>query len=96
MNFVPNRSKSTLDKEIDRLISTMSSWQASEEEYATMVKNLEALIKLKTLEESTRRVSPDTVAIVTANLLGILLTLKYEELNVLTSKAMALIIKPKI
>jgi len=48
-----------------------------------------------TLDEKPPRVSPDTIAIVAANLLGIVMILKHEKLDIITSKAFALVMKPR-
>lgn len=40
-----------------------------------------------------KRISPDTMAVIAANLLGILLVLKHERLNIVTSKALGFITK---
>jgi len=58
----------------------------------------EAEILEKLLDENQKdfRVSPDTILIVAGNLLGILLILKYEELNIITTKAMSFVIKGRV
>ena len=42
-----------------------------------------------------RRVSPDTMAIVAGNLLGIALIVGHERMNVVTSKALGFVLKSK-
>jgi len=60
----------------------------------TMHKAYEHELKVKEFEKS-RRVSPDTLAIVAANIVGILLIIGYERANVVTSKALGFILKSK-
>lgn len=55
---------------------------------------LEHELKEKEFEKS-RRVSPDTLAIIAANVVGILLIIGYERANVVTSKALGFILKTK-
>ena len=42
------------------------------------------------------KISPDTIALIIANLAGILLVLCYEKLDIITSKAFSLIMKGRI
>jgi hypothetical protein len=64
------------------------------EEYA---KTLDQIVKLHSMkkEEKTSSVSKDTVALIVGNLLGILMIIKHENVNVITSKAMNLVLKPR-
>jgi len=41
-------------------------------------------------------VSRDTLAVIGANLLGILMIIKHENVNVITSRAMGLILSPRV
>ena len=42
------------------------------------------------------KVSPDTILIIVGNLAGILLILKYEKLDIITSKALGFVIKGRV
>jgi hypothetical protein len=64
-------------------------------EYTAITSNLEKLYKAKG-EDTPCRIKPDTIAIVAGNLLGILLILKYEELNIITTKALSFVIKGRV
>jgi Zn-dependent oligopeptidase len=64
-------------------------------EYSNMIDNLEKLYKAKDSEKS-RKISPDTIAIIVGNLLGIGLILGYEKANVITSKAVAFVLKGRV
>ncbi|MCX7817542.1 MAG: hypothetical protein N2317_08575 [Syntrophales bacterium] len=93
---ITKRDKRTnLEKEIDSVILTMSSYKPDSDEYEAMAKNLEMLYKAKT-HERVRHVSPDTIALVAGNLLGIVLILGYEKANVITSKALGFVIKGRV
>lgn len=60
--------------------------------------NREAEILEKILDENQRnfKVSSDTILIVAGNLLGILLILKYEQLDIITTKAMSFVLKGRV
>jgi hypothetical protein len=83
-----------LDNAIDRALSRLSDQEVGSEEY---VKTLEAVTKLHKMkeDETPNRLSKDTLAIVSANLLGIMLIIRHEHVNVVTSKAMGLVIRPR-
>lgn len=81
-----------LEKAIDSLLSEMQGFSGDTEEYGKMATQLERLYKLKEID-APRRVSPDTLATVITNLAGILLIIKYERLNIITSKALGFVAK---
>ncbi len=89
-----NTEKSRLDQAIDTIFDEMSDLRSDEEDYATMVNQLTKLYALKE-PESKKRVSPDTLALVAGNLLGIILIVGHERANVVTSKAMQFVMKAK-
>lgn len=51
--------------------------------------------KYRDLTKKTR-ISPDTLAVVAGNLLGIMLILNHEKMNVITSKALAFVLRGRI
>jgi excinuclease UvrABC nuclease subunit len=77
---------------IDALLTRMSELDShyDQEEYAKMLDQLTKLYKLKETE-SRERVSKDTLVLVTANLIGIVLILGYEKANVITTKALSFV-----
>lgn len=87
--------RTNLEMEIDRLIEIMSYQEANSENYATMAANLEVLMKAKA-NEKARRISPDTLAIIAGNLLGIGLILSHERLNVISTKALGFVLKGRV
>jgi len=83
-----------LDNEIDRAMSKLGRLEMDSKEYAETLKVVNVLIGMRE-QEKPDRVSPDTMAIVAANLVGIFLIIKHEHVNVITSKALSLVIRPK-
>lgn len=90
--FTKPPAKTGLDKAIDTLLLKMSEQEPYSEEYAKMTDQLGKLYKAKD-HESPRRVSPDTWAVISANLAGILLIIHHEKAGVVTSKALGFVRK---
>lgn len=59
------------------------------------LKKIEAALKQKQLDSTRFGLSADTLAIIAANLAGIVLILGYEKVNVVTSKAIGFVSKLK-
>lgn len=85
---------SPLQDAYTKALSELDKTQTGSEEYATI---LESVIKLhKMLEEDKPdQVSMDTAAVIAANILGILLIIRHEHVNVITSKAMGQVMRPR-
>jgi hypothetical protein len=81
-----------IDKEIDRVISYLGMLSPDSENYVTASDNLKALYEGR---KNQFRVSPDTIVLAVTNLIGILMIIRQEEFNIVTSKAIGFIIKPK-
>jgi hypothetical protein len=79
-------SDTSLDLLIDEVHQTMRDIPADTEEFKLALGRLKELHKLKDASRPPR-VSPDTVLIVCANLLGIVIITQHEKLDVITSKA---------
>ena len=89
--FTKNHPEPTdLDKAIALLVAQMSD--AEVDEAAKLADQVAKLYKLKEID-SPQRVSPDTLILVVGNLVGILLILNHERLNVLSSKAVGFVMK---
>lgn len=90
--------RSKLDHEIDAVIEQMAAVSADSEDYTAMAQNLERLTKLKEVVEKNKRpkLNPNQVLAVACSLIGLVLTLGYERLNVITGKAWSLITRTKI
>ena len=95
-NKITKKDKRTnLEKEIDSLLEAMYDVDASSDEYTKMSENLERLYRAKACERN-REISPDTIALIAGNLLGIVLILGYEKANVITSKALGFVVKGRV
>lgn len=79
--------KTLLEVEIERLLAQMANEQdTTSNSYAAQADQLVKLYKLKEVD-SKKRVSPDNLAALATNIVGILLVLNYEHAHVMTSKA---------
>jgi len=83
-----------VDDVVDTLLSQMQDRTPDSPEFADYLTYLERMDKLRNTNKRAR-VSPDTVVLAVCNLAGILAVLHYEKLDVITSKAMNLVIKSK-
>ena len=81
-----------IDIPINALIAAMSEIDPDTDEYAMMVEQLVKLYKLKEVDAS-KRVSADTLAIVAANLAGIMMIVGHERAHVVTTKAIGFVQK---
>ena len=85
-----------LDELIGDIHKEMMSLNSDSDEYAEMTKRLSELITTRTKLQSEGKISPDTWALVLANLGGILLILNYERVNVVATKALGFVSKTRI
>jgi hypothetical protein len=92
-NFV-SRKASNLDDPIDKVLSELDHVNPGTDDYATLLTTLERLYQLQKDERSSR-VSPDTLAVVAANLLGILIIVGYEQGHVVVSRGLGFILRTK-
>lgn len=83
-----------LDNAIDVALLKLSDHEVGSEEYNKILDAVSKLHKMKE-DETPNRLSKDTIAIVGANLLGIMMIIRHEHVNVVTSKAMGLVIRPR-
>lgn len=91
-------NKDGLSKAIDSLLEEMSDLNGDDPEYAKMADQLTKLYGLKEIDhkvESNSHVSADTLAVIGANLAGILMIVGHERAHVVTSKALSLLLKLK-
>ena len=92
---VLNQKKNVLDEEVERVVSVMKEVDPSNESYGVMAANLVKLSQARS-ENARREIDPNVVIGAVTNIVGILIILKYEKFDVLTSKAFNLIIKPRV
>lgn len=90
LNFT-KKKQTKLEKEISLVLDKLKKEDVGTEEYQNILDHLSKLYEMKQKDKSS--ISPDTVAVVAGNLLGIILILKHEELNVITSKALGFVIR---
>lgn len=89
------RKKTKLEVVIDSILDDMSKLEPNSDEYTDMANNLEKLLKAKSCEK-LKGISPDTIAIVLGNLLGIVLILKHEKIDIITTKALSFVLKGRV
>lgn len=88
----PDTTDQLLNETIERVLNDMKTEDAHTEKYASSADQLVKLYALKT-ESRSRRVSPDTMATVIANLLGIGIIVGHERVHIVTSKALSFVQK---
>lgn len=84
-----------IDEEITRAEKQLALLIPGTDGYKVVMDDMQTLISIKSTKRSGR-VSNDTIAIITANLVGIVLILNYEKLDVVSSKAMSLVMKSRV
>lgn len=85
-----------IDQEIDSVLRALSTIDPGTEEYSKIVRNLESLYRAKGEVKPKPTLDPNTILQVAANLAGIVIVLKHEQLNVITGKAFGLVAKLRI
>lgn len=85
--------KSGLEKAIDELHAEMQTHEGDSAEFDRLTDQLTKLYKLREHDAPKCRVSPDTLVIAGANLLGILIIVGYEQKSVMTSSAKNFLMK---
>lgn len=109
--FATSEIETELNAEIESLLNKLKSHESTSEEYATIIKRLSELHKLKSEEaqitlryiETEHKITPDrikppsmdTVLVVAANIFGIYWLTRYEKENVISSKALGFVFKPR-
>lgn len=93
--FAKKNKPNPLDDAITSVFSEMAGFTSDSDEYREMSLQLERLYTIKELERANRRVSPDTMATIGANLLGIAIIVGHERAHVITSKAINFIMKAR-
>jgi hypothetical protein len=88
------RKKSILDDSIHRVLVDMQNNDPGSSDYEILMSRLERLVQMKA-EERRDRISPDTVAIVAGNLLGIFVIVSYERAHVMVSKGLGFVLKTR-
>lgn len=92
--FTKSGDQPKVDAALDRAFNKLNDFDVNSDEYE---KTLNGIVKLHKLKEDERpsEISKDTMLLVAANLLGILLIIRHEHVNVISSKAMGTLIRPR-
>ena len=93
--FTKKDKRTNLEMEIDEVLEYMADMDPDSKEYTVIVENLDRLYKMKASERS-HKIKADTIAIVTANLVGIGAIIWHEKADVITSKALGFILKGRV
>jgi len=91
MNTTPE-DKKTFDQEVTRVLTEMSTMSVDSDEYAKAVKNLEVLCQARS-SKTNSWLSADLIVPAVTNILGLLLVLNYEQLHVITGKAIGFVFR---
>lgn len=92
--FTKYEPETKLSKALDKALSELEKYQSDSDEYATIMEQIVKLHKMKE-DEKPSTVDPNTVALIVANLIGIVMILKHERADIITSKAMSFVLKPR-
>lgn len=88
------QEKSKIEQEIQRVHELLSVMDVATNEYEATVKQLEVLYDIE--GKTKRSISPDTAVLAATNILGIILVIRSEEFNVVTSKAFGMIMRGRV
>jgi hypothetical protein len=91
----PAETSESLDAAIVQAQVILQGHPINSPEYIATLDALERLVVLKE-KNSKRTISPDTIALIAANLAGIVLILQYERAHIVVSKALGFVTKLKI
>lgn len=89
--FAKQSEPNGLDQIIDELQQFMLTLDKDSDKYTTMVDNLSKLHKLR--GDPSKPISKDAILTTAGSIVGILLILNFERLNVVTSKAISFVTK---
>jgi hypothetical protein len=84
-----------LESALNRAIRELYAHEPGSAEYGKTLDHVVVLHKML-VEEKPESVSKDTMAVIGANLLGILMIVKHEFVGVVSQKALSLVLRPKI
>lgn len=90
--FQKRSANAELQEAIDRLLLAMKDTDPTTDEYTSLVARLTELTKIKP-QKAAIDISQDTIATIAANLVGIVLILHYERVNLVGSKALTFVQK---
>lgn len=88
------RPRTTLEKALDKAFSELDKHDVGTSEYGEILDRISKLHKMKE-EENPDSISKETLALIATNLLGILMIIKHERVDIITSKALPFVAKPR-
>jgi len=93
--FFKETEPTQLDAEMTRAFSELETRQPGTKEYTEVLDHVMKLHKLYEAEKVPNRLNADTMAVIASNILVTVLIIRHENVNVITSKALSFINKPK-
>lgn len=92
--FLRPKISSPVELELASLFRELKHHAVDSKEYATILDHIVTLHGLRK-DEETAGVSKNTLALIGGNLLGIFMIIRHEQVNVVTSRAIGLLMTPK-
>ncbi len=92
--FTKPKPKSGLENAIDFALLDIVGRDPAGDDFARATDQIAKLHKMKEAETPSR-VSPDTLVLAATNIAGIVMIIKHEHFNVITSKALGFVLKPR-
>lgn len=89
------RPKSKLDVEIDRVTTQLAGYYPVDSGYEVILERLKELHKMREETKPRMRVSPDVLIQSATHILGIAMIIRYEEFNIITTKALSFVPRVK-
>lgn len=90
--FAKSKETQALVDAITKALNCLQTFEPTSKEYADTLSKIE---KLNAIKAKAPRVSPDTVAVVLGNLVGILMILNHERAHVVVTKALGFVMKTR-
>ncbi|MDD4876380.1 MAG: hypothetical protein PHQ86_04525 [Dehalococcoidales bacterium] len=91
-----NRIKLDRRSDVEKLFDEQLEVQLKDAESLEDIGDVLSMMERRNELRNKRRISPDTIAIVACNLLGIILILEHERSHVIASKALGFIIRGRV
>lgn len=82
-----------LEDELEHILAMLSVNRTDSQEYAKLLARAERIYEMMNVKKKSPFVSRETLVTVGANLLGILMIIRHEDVNVITSKALGFVIR---
>lgn len=90
---LPKSAKSRIKAEREKTFEKMQNEQISQKDWEALNKRYLAYSEMM---KTSWRVTPDTLVLAITNLLGILLILNFEKLDIVRTKAMGFVMKGRV